>query len=336
VSVIVSAYNEAAHIEEKLENCLALDYPPELLELIVVADGSDDGTEQVAGRTPGATVLHDEARRGKAAAMARGAAAASGEILVFSDANNLYTAETLTALVKPFADPRVGVVTGRKTIDDRSGRALDRSESLYWRYESRLKAWESQLGSVAGVVGEALAVRRTAFRPPDEGTVNDDFVIAMTAAIDGWRVQYAPDAVSMERASLTLEEESLRRARIVAGRWQALARLLPELMRRRPLLAWQVVSHKGLRPLVPYALAAAAVSSVSCAPRARWARIAVALQAAFYAAALAGWHDERRGRRRRLFYLPYYFCRVNAAAVIGLLRFLCGRERGVWDRVRRG
>jgi cellulose synthase/poly-beta-1,6-N-acetylglucosamine synthase-like glycosyltransferase len=336
VSLIISAYNEAECIEEKLANCRALDYPTGRLEVIVVADGSDDGTEEVAGRTPDVRVLHDEGRLGKAAAMARGAAVASGDVLVFSDANNLYLPGTLSALIEPFADPSVGVVTGRKTIDDRSGRPLDRTEGLYWRYESRLKSWESELGSVAGVVGEALAVRRRAFHPPGEGTVNDDFVIAMTAALHGWHLRYAPEAVTLEAASHTLKDESQRRARIVAGRWQALVRLLPQLIARRPLLAWQVVSHKGLRPLIPYALAATAASSVACVRRARWARLAVGLQAVFYAAAAAGWHDERHGRRRLLLYLPYYFCKVNAAAVTGLGRYLGGRERGVWSRVRRG
>jgi cellulose synthase/poly-beta-1,6-N-acetylglucosamine synthase-like glycosyltransferase len=302
----------------------------------VAADGSDDDTAAIAGRFPGVRILHRPERDGKLAAMNRAAAAAHGEILVFSDANNRYEPAALRRLVAPFADPAVGGATGRKAIDDGSGRALDAAEGLYWRYESRLKEWESRIGSVTAVAGEIIAFRREAFPSAPAGSITEDFVQAMLVAADGWRVVYVPDAVSLERASATIDDEAVRRSRLVTGRGQALARLLPRLARREPALAWRVISHKALRPLVPWALAAGATSNLSLARRRRWARVAAIGQAGFYGAAVAGWRLERAGRRCRLLYLPYYFCRMNLATVAGAWRFLTGRHEAVWARVERG
>jgi biofilm PGA synthesis N-glycosyltransferase PgaC len=336
LSLVVVAYNEEDVIDERLRNCLELDYPRGQLELLVVTDGSDDATPDIARAHDGVRVLHRPERGGKLAAMHHAFEESSGDIVVFSDANNRYSSDTLRQLAAPFADPDVGAVTGRKAIDDGSGRALDRAEGLYWRYESKLKEWESRIGSVAAVAGEILAFRREAFPDTPAGTMNDDFAQALLVASGGWRVVYAPGAVSIERASATIGDEAVRRSRLVTGRGQALLRLLPRLARRNPRLALEVASHKGLRPLVPWALAAAAVSNVPLARERRWARTAVLGQAVFYGAALAGWKRERAGERSRVLYLPYYFCRMNLATLEGLANFASGRHEAVWARVRRG
>jgi biofilm PGA synthesis N-glycosyltransferase PgaC len=336
LTLIIAAHNEQDVIEAKLADTLALDYPRDLLEVVVVSDGSDDATPQRARAVPGVTVLHEPERRGKLAAMNRAFDATDGDVVVFSDANNRYSRTALRELVAPFADPDVGVVTGRKAIDDGSGRALDRAEGLYWRYESQIKAWESAVGSVTAGAGEILAFRRAAYQRPQAGMLTEDFVQVVLAAAAGWRVVFAPEAVSLERASRTIEDEAVRRARLVAGRWQATWHLLPRLVLRRPRLAWQIASHKAARPLVPWALAALAASTAGLAPRARWARWCGAAQAAFYVAAVAGWRNARRGRRSRWSYLPYYFCRMNLAALAGLRSFLASDRGGLWERVARG
>jgi poly-beta-1,6-N-acetyl-D-glucosamine synthase len=335
VSLIVVAHNEEAVIADRLRNCRELDYARERLELIVAADGSDDRTAEIARSFAGVKVMHEPARRGKLHAMNRAAAAASGDVLVFSDANNSYAREALRELVAPFADCAVGVVSGRKAIDDGTGRALDQAEGLYWRYESRLKEWESRSGSVTAVAGEIIAFRREAYPQVPAGTIVDDFAQAMLAAAAGWRVVYAPAALSLEVASATIGDEATRRARIVSGRGQALARFLPLVARRNPRLAFQVVSHKGLRPLVPWALMAAGVSSAAARQR-LWGRAALTAQCAFYAAATAGLVSERSGRRSRLLYLPYWFCRMNVATLAGVADLARGRHDAVWVRVRRG
>jgi cellulose synthase/poly-beta-1,6-N-acetylglucosamine synthase-like glycosyltransferase len=336
VTMIIAAHNEQDVIEQKLADTLRLDYPADRLAVVVVSDGSDDLTPDRARTVPGVTVLHQPERRGKLVAMNRAFDATQGDVVVFSDANNRYSATALRELVAPFADPAVGVVTGRKAIDDGSGRALDHAEGLYWRYESQIKTWESASGSVTAAAGEILAFRRTAYQRPEPGMLTEDFVQVMLAAGAGWRVVYAPAAVSLERASSTIEDEAVRRARLVAGRWQATWRVLPGLALRRPRLAWQIASHKAARPLIPWALVAVAGSTASLSPRRSWARWFGAAQCAFYAAALCGWHNERRERRNRWSYLPYYFCRMNLAALAGLRTFLTGDGGGLWERVSRG
>jgi biofilm PGA synthesis N-glycosyltransferase PgaC len=158
----------------------------------------------------------------------------------------------------------------------------------------------------------------------------------MLAAAAGWRIVYVPGAISLERASATIADEAARRSRLIAGNWQATWKVLPALARRRPALACQVASHKATRPLVPWALLAIAGSTAVRAPAARWARWLAAAQGTLYAGALAGWQLERRGRRNRWLYLPYYFCRMNLAALDGLRKVLFEETGGVWQHVPRG
>ena len=336
LSLIILAHNEEEVIEQKLRNTLELEYPADLLETIVVTDGSDDRTPQRAARFERTRLLHQPERRGKLAAMVRGAAAANGEVLVFSDANNLYSADALVQLMAPFSDASVGVVSGRKVIANTRGRALDRTEGAYWRYESKLKQWESESGSVAAAVGEILAFRREAFPPIDSDSLVEDLVQVMTAAAAGWRVVYAPGAVSTEAASATLEDETTRRTRLVAGRWQVIGRLFPRLVLRQPGLAWRLFSHKLTRPLIPGALVVLAASNATLVRRSRCARLAAGAQLGFYGAAVMGWRAELSGRRNRATYLAYYFCRMNLATLNAPLSLLRRRQEAAWVRVRRG
>jgi cellulose synthase/poly-beta-1,6-N-acetylglucosamine synthase-like glycosyltransferase len=335
VSLIIAAHDEEAVIEEKLADVARLHYPRERLEVVVAADGCSDATPRLAAAVDGVRVLFEPERRGKLAAVERAIAATSGSVIVLTDANNRLDTASLTELTAPFADPAVGVVTGRKSVDARDGRPLDRAERLYWRYESRLKAWESATGSVLGACGEILAFRREAYRTPGADAVTEDFASAVLAAADGWRVVYAPRAVSRERASATVEDEAVRRARLVTGRWQTTVRVLPRLLVRHPALAWRMLSHKAMRPGVPFALAGLAVSAPAAWGTSRLGRVVTVAQLGFYAAAALGWHDHRRGRRRWTF-LPFYLCRMNLAALRGLADFAGGRDLRAWTRVTRG
>jgi biofilm PGA synthesis N-glycosyltransferase PgaC len=337
VSLIIAAYNEADCIRQKLDNCSSLDYPDDRLEIIVVTDGSDDGTDRIASPHPDprVRVLHRPERLGKTAALNRAVSHASGGILVFSDANNLYRPETIRALAAPFSDSTVGAVTGRKTIGG-SETDLDRTEGMYWRYEAKIVFWEGQIGSATGVAGEVLAVRRDAFVPPPEDIINDDTMIALSAASDGWRIAYAPTAVSIETASATVADEMVRRSRIFAGTYQALSRLLPTLVRSQPRLAWQLVSHKGLRLSIPFAMATALASNLALARRAQWIGLLALAQTLFYGAAVWGWRRERSGRPAGFTHFPYYFCQANVAALRGFAAFAGRRAHRPWAKARRG
>lgn len=349
LTILIAAYNEEACIAGKLENTLALDYPREQLQLIVVADGSDDRTPAIVSgfASRGVALLHRPERRGKMDAINRAVAAARGEILVFSDANNLYRHDALRELVAPFADPRVGASTGAKLIAADSS-ALAASEGLYWKYESYIKRQESRLGCCVAVAGEILAVRRALFAPPPGRVINDDFFIAMDIARRGHRIVYAPRARSVEPVSASARDEITRRSRIVAGRLQAML-LAPRLLTlRRPLVLWQVVSHKFMRPLVPFAMLGALAATVALVLRPPppaagafglappWNFAALAAQGLFYGLAAAGSRLGTKGRLGKALHLPAYLVRSNAAALFGIWDLLRGRSTVIWKRVARG
>lgn len=351
VTLIVAAYNEATVLAGKLENVLGLDYPAGKLQVIVAADGSDDNSVSIVERfaVQGVELSYSAERRGKMAAINRAVALARGEILVFSDANNLYVPDALRHLVAPFSDRAVGAVTGAKLIADGDG-ALGDSEGLYWKYEAFLKEQETRLGSCTGVAGEILAVRADLFESPPDSIINDDFWIAARLMRRGYRVVYAGAAKSIERVSVAAGDEVARRTRIVAGRYQAIAQAHRLLSLRRPLVAWQIVSHKFLRPLVPFAMLGALAANLAAVVRPARGRhrsvmrldapfnwLLLLLQAAFYAAAFAGNRLGKRGRAGKLLYVATFLVNSNAAAVKGLYRFMTRRQSTLWQRaVRRG
>jgi cellulose synthase/poly-beta-1,6-N-acetylglucosamine synthase-like glycosyltransferase len=337
VTLLIAAHNEEEMMAQKIENSLALDYPSECLQILVAADGSQDGTAEIVRRYAhkGVMLNYEPARRGKMAAINRAMPKTNGEIVLFSDANNFYEVGTLRTLVSYFADPQVGAVSGAKLIAEGDG-TLGHSEGLYWRYESFIKQQETAVDSCVGVAGEVLAIRRHLFEPPPENIINDDFYIAMRLLQRGYRVIYAPEARSIERVSPSAQDEIARRTRIVSGRYQALwhsARLLPW---RRPLLVWQIVSHKFLRPLVPLAMISALWANLVLLRRpGKLARLGWVLQVVFYGTAVFGSLFRLPGKIGKLFYLPAFLVHSNLAALVGLYRFLGGKQSARWQRLPR-
>lgn len=337
VTLLIAAYNEESSIAQKLENSLALDYPTECLQIVVAADGSQDDTAALvaAYQAQGVVLSYEPARRGKMAAINRAMPRATGEIVVFSDANNIYDRETLRALVRPFADERVGATTGAKVIASGDG-LLGESEGLYWRYESFIKKKETTLDSCVGAAGEVLAIRRHLFEPPPDEIINDDFYLALRLLQRGYRVVYVPQARSVERVSPSAQDEVARRTRIVAGRYQALLHGPALLPWKRPLLVWAIISHKFLRPLVPLAMIAAlAANLVMAFQDVPFARGLLLLQVAFYGTAVVGATFQFPGKLGKLFYLPVFLVNSNLAALWGLYRFLRGKQTTRWQRAPR-
>lgn len=357
LTLIIAAYNEALVIEDKLINSLSLDYPPEKLQIIVAADGSDDATPGIVRRYAGQGVelSYDPPRRGKASAINRAVQMASGEIVVFSDANNHYALDVLKKLTAPFFWSQVGAVTGAKHIAESHHTAaqsaeniLGTSEGLYWRYESFIKEQETHLGCCTSVAGEILAIRRELFEPLPENIINDDFYIGMRLMRRGYRIIYVPDAKSSELASSSAVDERVRRSRIVAGRYQALGMIHKLLPFRRPLLVWQIISHKYLRPLVPFAMLGALLTNllaVAFPPRVgspMWWTLTAPIswilllwQILFYTLAFAGQFISFSGRAGKLLYLPTFLLNSNRAALAGLFRYISGSQTNLWQRVPR-
>jgi poly-beta-1,6-N-acetyl-D-glucosamine synthase len=342
VSLLIAAFNEESEIGPKLDAALELGYPGELLQIVVAADGSTDGTADIV-RTfadRGVDLVHRPQRQGKMAAITRAVPHATGDIIVFSDANNRFHADAISHLVAPFADPQVGVTVGYKTVGGASG--LGQAEGAYWRYESHVRRMETRLGCTVGVNGEICAIRRDLFRPAPPGIINDDQWMAHMVIRRGYNVVFSPEAVSFEAVSQSSAAEVERRSRMVAGQYQLFARAHREIPWRRPVVAWMLISHKLLRPLVPFgmigALGAAAAATVAppdagfAGLGAPWGALWLAVQGVFYAVAAAG---RRLERFSRLAYVPRFLVDSNIAAIKELIRHVRGTQTALWDRVER-
>lgn len=349
VTLLIAAFNEERVIAQKIENSLALDYPRNQLQILVADDGSDDNTRHIIQRyaAQGVELSYNPPRRGKIGAINRAMAQARGKIVVFSDATNIYQPNVLRELIAPFADPTVGAVTGARSIVAGDG-ALGESEGLYWKYESFIQQQETRLGSCTAAAGDILAVRRTLFEPPPDNVVIDDFYMIMRLIKRGYRIYHAPDARTSERVSLTAQHEVERRARMIAGRYQAISMAGSLLPFNRPLIVWQVVSHKFMRPLVPLAMIGALIMNgwavafppaaggsalLRLAPPFNW--VMLGLQALFYVLAGVGNLVERRSGIGRALYLPAFLVNSNFAALIGLFRFLTKGQSTLWSRAPR-
>lgn len=334
VSILIAARNEARDLPATLRNKLELDYPADLVEIIVVSDASEDGTDRIvremAAEHPGRVkLLRQDERGGKTLALNRAAAAASGEILVFSDANSLYHRSALRALAAAMADPEVGYVTGSMAYRAPDGSLSGRGCSAYMRYENMLRGLETRIGSVVGVDGGIDAVRAELYRPMRADQL-PDFVLPLTVVAAGRRVVYTPEAVLYEDALAEAGDEFRMRVRVALRALHALrdmSGLLDPL--RHGLFSWQLFSHKLLRYLAPVFMAGALASNaVLASAGGAWAGL-LAAQVVFYASAAAG-HALRSGGLPVWLGLPYYFCLVNSAAGVALLRFLRGDRMAVW------
>jgi GT2 family glycosyltransferase len=338
VSVIVAARNEARAIGAKLDNLLNLDYPQGRLEVVVAADGCDDGTDAAARAVVGAPVcVLSLPRIGKASALNAAVGVATGEILVFSDANSLYARDALRALVAPFADPDVGAVAGdQRYLADRAEGAVATGERLYWDLDRAIKRAESRGGNAVSATGAIYAVRRELFSRVPPG-VTDDFATSTAVIARGKRLVFAPEAIAFEPVAPSGSDEFARKVRVMTRGLNAVV-ARHELLdpRRHGFYALQLLSHKVLRRLMALPLAALALTAAIEARRSRAFRVLAAAQGAWYGLGAAGLLLGRGGRSRsRVAALPAYFCLVNAASLAALWNVVRGRKIDRWEP-RRG
>ena len=335
VTIIVTVYNEEKCIRAKLDNLAELNYPPELLDVIVGSDASSDSTEAIAASYDRLRVrlLRVEGRQGKTACQNAAAASAKGEVLIFTDATTRLHADAVRRLVENFADAAVGCVAGRldyvtdvENLTGRGGRA-------YWDYEVRLRAGESLLGSLIGVSGCLYAVRRSAYRPIHPYLISD-FVIAMRMREQGLRTILAPDAVCFEATLDRGHEELAMRTRVAARSLNALVaerRFLNPA--RYGLFAWQLWSHKVLRYATPLLWLIAIGANLALASQMPYLVLLLA-QFALIAAGAVGFLLQQRGHKLGLLTRPYYFLLTNVASLIATLRYLQGERIVTWTPIR--
>ena len=330
VTVVIPAFNEVNCIEATVRNKLGQTYPTDRLDVLVVSDASDDGTDEVVGEIadPRVRLIRQEPRRGKTAGLNLAVAQARGEIIVFSDANSIYEADAIARLVENFADPSVGYVTGKMLYQNPDGSLVGDGCTGYMRYENALRAWESTVGSVVGVDGGVDAVRKSLYRPmrPDQ---IPDFVLPLSVVADGYRVVYEPAAVLREDVLVEGAAEFRMRVRVSLRSMWALwdMRRLFNPFRYR-LFAFQLFSHKLVRytafipllALLPLNLALASTGGIYAA--------SMIGQLLFYLLAAAGgmgWS------RNRLSAWPWYFTLVNAASGVAFVRFIRGHKQVLWQ-----
>ena len=337
VTMVIAARNEAAGIGAKLANLLSLDYPADRLEVVVASDGSDDGTDAVVGAYADRGVrLVSLPRVGKAPALDAAVAEATGDVLVFSDANSIHAPDALRALVRPFADPLVGGVAGdQRYLGSEGGDGIASGERRYWDLERRLKAAESLGGNVISATGAIYAIRRSLFRSIPAG-VTDDFFTSTGVIAQGYRLVFAPGAVAYEPVSQTAEIELGRKVRVMTRGLRGVL-LRRELLdpRRHGFYAFQLLTHKVLRRTMAFPLFALAVTSPLLWRRGALYRAATVAQTAFYALGAAGILLAARplGRRRALA-LPAFFTLVNFASMRAVWILLRGRNIDRWEPKR--
>ena len=339
VTTLIAAHNEEDCIEAKILNCLDQSYPAELHEIIVVSDGSTDNTPKIVEKYADRNVvsLYEPARNGKTAAVNRAILHARGEVVVMSDANNMYNREAVANLARHFVDPEVGCVSGEKRVLKSGEAPTSGGEGLYWKYESLLKRSDSAFYSVVGAAGEIYAVRRELYSPPPKDCLLDDFIVSMEIAQKGFRVLYEPEAISYENGSASLRDEYKRRSRIFCGGFQSVARLPRLLNPMRGKLWFQYLSHRVLRWVVtPFLVPLILLLNILAARRSPFYRLMLLGQAIFYAAGLVGIRQlDRTGRCPKAIYVPAYFIFIHVAELSGFKRWVARRETGVWARAQR-
>jgi cellulose synthase/poly-beta-1,6-N-acetylglucosamine synthase-like glycosyltransferase len=336
VSVIVAAHDEEPIIAQKVENARASDYPADALEVIVASNGSTDETV-AAARAAGADVVLDLPERGKLPALVAAVERASGELLVFTDADAMLAPQTLRELVANFADPEVGAVSGNEVVLERAeDGAVTRGEGLYWRYDQWIKRLEDRVGSTVSASGRLYAVRRGLFRPPRLTAGSDDFLISSQVAVDGHRLAFDERAVATTEVRDSGDTELRRKVRVMnQGQRAAFSYgrlLVPGL---GGLYGFQLLSHQVLRRFVPFLLLAALAANVWLAAADPLWWLLLAPQLAFYALAAAGWLARRRGwGRTRVLWVPYFFCLANLAAAIAMVTLALGVRFESWKPAR--
>lgn len=339
VTLIIAAYNEEAIMEEKINNCFELDYPADKLSFLFITDGSDDQTVSIIKKYPRIGLLHEAERKGKIAAQHRAILASETSLLIFTDANTFLNPAAIRNIVRHYETPEVGAVAGEKRVLTRSAdTASGAGEGIYWRYESLLKKWDSELFTVVGAAGELFSIRRECYEPVPEDTIVEDFVLTTQIAQRGYKVRYEPEATASEQPSDSVKEELKRKIRIAAGGIQAFVRFRSLLNPfKYGLLSFQYISHRALRwTLGPLCLALLFVFNLGV-----WEsgiffyQMTMLVQLSFYALAALGAIFERHQVRVKAFFIPYYFCVMNYAIYAGFIRYIKGNQSVKWERAKR-
>lgn len=344
VTFVVAAYNEEDWIEDKIQNCLEFDYPKEKIEFLFVTDGSSDETPKRVENFPFAkgikwSLYHSDERKGKIAAVERIMEFVDTPITIYTDANTFVNKMAIRNIVAHYANPKVGAVAGEKRVSmEEEDSANSAGEGFYWKYESSLKRWDSELYSVVGAAGELFSLRTNLYQAVPKDTVIEDFYMTLKIAMKGYVVRYESGAYAVESASASVGEELKRKIRISAGGLQAISRLTPLLnIFKYGVLSFQYISHRVLRwTLTPLALIILMLVNIPLASDGNAFFVFTLMgQIAFYLSAAVGYLLEKQKLKFKVFFIPYYFCVMNYSVYMGFFRFIKGSQSVVWEKAKR-
>ena len=339
MTLMICAYNEQDIVAEKMQNTRALDYPKDKFRVMWVTDGSTDQTNELLKAYPEVTVVFSPERRGKTAALKHGLREVTTDFVAFTDANTMINPNAMREIARRFQDKTVGCVSGEKRVAARHGEMAAEGEGLYWRYESTLKKWDSELYSTMGAAGELYAVRPSLCHEVPDNALLDDFMMSMLIVDDGYRIAYTPEAYALEYGSANIFEESKRKRRIAAGGLQSIWWLRKMLNPfRQPLVTFQYVSHRVLRwSITPIAMLILLVINILLVTLSagKFFTVALLLQTLFYLAAIAGWLLSRKGYKNKLLYTAYYFIFMNLNVFRGMAYLRSHKNSGAWEKAKR-
>ena len=341
MTLLICAYNEEDVIAEKMSNTLAIDYPRDKFRIMWVTDGSTDRTNELLAAYPEVDVVFSPERRGKTAALQHGLQELRTRYVAFTDANTMINPGAMREIARLFMeDPTVGCVSGEKRVAARQqGELAAEGEGLYWRYESTLKRWDSELYSAMGAAGELYAIDPKLVHQVPSNALLDDFMMSMLVVKDGSRIAYTPDAYAQEYGSANIFEESKRKRRIAAGGLQSIWWLRSLLNPfKYPLVSFQYISHRVLRwSVTPIALVILLVSNalLTILRAGVFFDVMLILQVLFYFSAFIGWFLGRRGIKQKLFYTIYYFVFMNLNVFRGMQYLSRQNSSGAWEKAKR-
>jgi poly-beta-1,6-N-acetyl-D-glucosamine synthase len=330
VSVVMVVRNEESVLESKLQNLLSLDYPADRLQIVVVSDGSSDGTEQVLrdyARDAGIQAVLNQLPEGKASGLNDAWEIAQGDLVVFTDARQKIEPSAVRLLAENFADPDVGCVSGELMLGDPQSGESGKGLGLYWRVEKRIRELESASGSVVGATGALYAARRELLTSVPSGTILDDVYLPMHIVRQGKRVVFDDRARAWDTPDQGAEREFSRKVRTLSGNYQ-LVQLAPWLLGRENPVRFEFVSHKLLRLAVPLWLAVLLV--VAPLLKAPFYKVIFLAQVIFYALSLVSLARlAKRGILARVADAAGTFVLLNGAAAVALANFVSGK-RAAW------
>lgn len=341
VTLFIAAYNEESVVDEKMQNCLEIDYPKNKLKIVWITDGSNDSTNEKLKQYPEVTVLFQPERMGKTAALNRGIHYVTTPIVIFTDANTMINREAFLEIVKCFSNPKVGCVAGEKRIavQQKDGAAAG-GEGIYWKYESTLKALDSRLYSAVGAAGELFAVRTHLFEIMENDTLLDDFILSLRIAQKGYTIAYCSSAYAIESGSANMKEEEKRKVRIAAGGLQSIGRL-PSLLNvfRYGTLSFQYISHRVLRwsvtPVLLFLLIPLNIAILLFEPRNILYWTIFILQIIFYIAGMLGYYLSTKEIKNKILFIPYYFLFMNVNVIKGIGYLKKRKGNGAWEKAKR-